>query len=85
MLISRDFRNPTIQIAFEIFWSCIEGVGVECMNALANQDYVWAIKNLFEKVVNEGYKLDDKCLRNELLILINYMLSLSGIIDLYLK
>lgn len=37
MLISRDFRNPTIQIAFEIFWSCIEGVGVECLSALANQ------------------------------------------------
>ncbi len=29
----------------------------------------------FERVLKEGYKLDDKCLRNELCILINYVVT----------
>ncbi len=29
----------------------------------------------FERVLREGYKLDDKCLRNELCILINYVVT----------
>lgn len=29
----------------------------------------------FERVLKEGYKLDDKCLRNELCILINYIVT----------
>lgn len=34
---------------------------------------VVALRKPFEKVIQKGYKLDDKCLRNELAILINYV------------
>ena len=34
-----------------------------------------SLKKPFERVLNEGYKLDDKCLRNEICILINYIVT----------
>jgi len=34
-----------------------------------------SLKVLFEDIMQTGYKLDDKCLRNELLILINYLMA----------
>ena len=64
MFIEKDFRNPAIQIGFEIFWLTIEGVGVECLGSLVSQENIWAIHSLFVAVIKEGYKLDDKCLRN---------------------
>jgi len=33
------------------------------------------LRRPFERVLREGYKLDDKCLRNELSILINYVVT----------
>lgn len=34
-----------------------------------------SLRRPFERVLKEGYKLDDKCLRNELCILINYVVT----------
>ena len=31
------------------------------------------IKVFFEKIMKHGYRLEDKCLRNEILILVNYL------------
>jgi len=36
-------------------------------------EVVYALWTVFERVLEEGYKLDDKSLRNELCILINYV------------
>jgi cilia- and flagella-associated protein 69 len=36
---------------------------------------VLSLRRPFERVLKEGYKLDDKCLRNELSILINYVVT----------
>ena len=32
-----------------------------------------SLKQPFERVLKHGYKLDDKCLRNEIQIMINYI------------
>lgn len=64
MMLFDDFRNPIINVGLEIFWSSIEGVGVECLIGLLNEDYIFLLKDIFIKVIKEGYKLDDKCLRN---------------------
>ena len=37
MLSGDDFRNGLIRIGFEILWSAIEAVGVDCLIALASQ------------------------------------------------
>jgi hypothetical protein len=85
MLRFDDFRSNLVKSAFEIFWSAIEGVGVETLNELTTQDYIYSIRDIFTKIIKEGYKLEDKCLRNEILILINYILSLPSSIDLFLS
>ena len=36
-------------------------------------EVVYALRAIFERVLEEGYKLDDKALRNEICILINYV------------
>lgn len=38
-----------------------------------DSDTVLSLRRPFERVLREGYKYDDKCLRNELLVLINYI------------
>lgn len=64
MLNGEDFRSGIIRTGFEIFWSAIEGVGVWCLLALSNQAYITGLQNLLIRVIKEGYKLEDKCLRN---------------------
>lgn len=34
-----------------------------------------SLRHPFERILKEGYKLDDKCLRNEMCILINYVVT----------
>jgi hypothetical protein len=43
----------------------------------SESEVVFGLRTLFERVLEEGYKLDDKCLRNELCILINYIATCS--------
>lgn len=57
MLLGNDFRSGFIRTGFEIFWSAIEGVGVECLVALNNQAYISGIHKLLMRVIKEGYKL----------------------------
>lgn len=42
------------------------------------QESVLSLRRPFERVLKEGYKLDDKCLRNEICILINYVVTCSA-------
>jgi len=37
------------------------------------KDIILNIKIFFEKIMKHGYRLEDKCLRNEILILVNYL------------
>ena len=39
----------------------------------SESEVVYALRTVFERVLEEGYKLDDKSLWNELCILINYV------------
>ena len=41
----------------------------------SSQEIVLSLLKPFETVLIQGYKLDDKCLRNELCILINYIVT----------
>lgn len=51
MLINEDFRSGLIRTGFEIFWSAIEEVGVECLMALCSQEYVTGLQKLLIRVV----------------------------------
>ncbi|EAR84467.2 hypothetical protein TTHERM_00691650 (macronuclear) [Tetrahymena thermophila SB210] len=70
-----DFRSYIVKSCFEIIWNAIEAVGISSIQLFAAEDIITQLKRVFEDLMRNGYKLEDKCLRNELLILINYLLS----------
>ena len=84
MLSAPNYGSALIRLGFEIIWSAIEGVGGGCLEGLARQEYVDGLQGLLVTVVKEGYKLEDKCLRNEIVILVNYLLSLPEAVPLFL-
>ncbi len=56
----------------EGIWNIIEVAGDKATETMSVEEVVFALRRVFERVLREGYKLDDKHLRNELLVLINY-------------
>lgn len=76
MSSAQDFRSYFVRIAIEAIWNIIEVAGNEAVHTMANEgEIVLELRRIFERVLKEGYKLDDKCLRNELAILINYIVT----------
>ncbi len=71
---SPDFRSYIVHICIEAIWNMIEVVGQAAIESIAgDQETVLSLRRPFERVLREGYKYDDKCLRNELAVLINYI------------
>lgn len=71
-----DFRSYLVRISIEAIWNIIEVAGNEAVHTMANEgEIVLALRRIFERVLKQGYKLDDKCLRNELTILVNYIVT----------
>ena len=72
---SNDFRSYSVSIAMDAIWNLVEVVGQKAVESMAtDQSVVTALRRPFENVIKKGYKLDDKCLRNELAILMNYVI-----------
>jgi hypothetical protein len=70
-----DFRSYAVSIAMDAIWNLVEVVGQKAVESMASdQAVVVALRKPFETVIKKGYKLDDKCLRNELAILMNYVI-----------
>ncbi len=73
---SQDFRSYIVHISIEAIWNPIEVEGQRTIESVAGeQKVVLALRRPFERVLKDGYKLDDKCLRNEICILINYIVT----------
>jgi hypothetical protein len=71
---SPDFRSYAVSIAIDAIWNLVEVVGQKAIQSMSSDSVV--VTNLlkpFEVVIQKGYKLEDKCLRNELAIMINYI------------
>lgn len=73
---TKDFRSYVVSIAIEALWNLIEVGGKEAIYQLAiYPEIVPSLKQPFEMVLRRGYKKDDKCLRNEICVLLNYVVS----------
>jgi len=71
---SKDFRSYSVSIAMDSIWNLVEVAGQPAIDGLAaDQTIITNLRRPFETVIKKGYKLDDKCLRNELAILLNYI------------
>lgn len=71
----QDFRSYIVKSCFEIIWNAIEAVGISSIKLFATEDIISQLKRVFENIMKNGYKLEDKCLRNEVTILINYLMA----------
>jgi hypothetical protein len=80
-----EFRSYPIRLCFEIIWNSIETLGREAVENIATEDIVFALRELFLDIMKKGYKLEDKCLRNEMLILINYIFTFEEMIPFMIE
>jgi hypothetical protein len=73
---TKDFRSYIVSLAIEVLWNLIEVGGKPAIHQLAiHPEVIPSLKAPFEMVLRQGYKKDDKCLRNEICVLINYVVS----------
>lgn len=76
-ILAEITNTQSVQVlaCIEAIWNILEVGGKEVVDAMALEEIAIGLKKIFEKSISEGYKLDDKWLRNELCILINYALN----------
>jgi cilia- and flagella-associated protein 69 len=73
---SKDFRSYVVSLAIEALWNLIEVGGSVAISHLASYpEAIPSLKSQFDKVMLKGHKKDDKCLRNELCVLMNFIVS----------
>jgi hypothetical protein len=73
---SKDFRSYVVSLAIEALWNLIEVGGQVAIEALASYpEAIPSLKNQFAQVMSKGYKKDDKCLRNEICVLMNFIVG----------
>ena len=71
-----DFSSYVVSLAIEALWNLIEVGGKDAIEQLAiHPEVVPSLVAPFELVLRQGYKKDDKCLRNEICVLLNYIVS----------
>ena len=58
-----DFRSYIVKQSFEIIWNSIEAVGISAIKLFAVEDIIFYIKKLFENIMKNGYKLEDKVIQ----------------------
>jgi hypothetical protein len=74
---STQLRNYEVHLGFEVIWNSLSRVGRKAMRGLLNKQNILHIMKLFTNVLIKTCKLEDKCLRNELMILFCYVLDNS--------
>lgn len=71
---TKDFRSYVVSTTIEALWNLIEVVGQDAVKELAKApSVVRSLKSIFQVILEKGYKLDDKCLRNEVCVVLNYV------------
>eukprot|EP00826_Nyctotherus_ovalis_P063893 TRINITY_DN9369_c0_g1_i11.p1 TRINITY_DN9369_c0_g1~~TRINITY_DN9369_c0_g1_i11.p1 ORF type:complete len:608 (+),score=219.86 TRINITY_DN9369_c0_g1_i11:633-2456(+) len=76
-ILSEAENSQAIQVlaCIEAIWNILEVGGKEVVDAMALEEIAIGLKKIFVKVIKQGFKMEDKWLRNELCILINYTLN----------
>lgn len=73
---TKDFRSYVVSQTIEALWNLIEVVGQDAVRELARHPQVVpSLKQIFQVILEKGYKLDDKCLRNEVCVVLNYVVQ----------
>lgn len=70
-----NFRDPLVNICIECIWNILEQSGEESIRSLAREELLLSLRWTLQKTISEGYKLTDRKLRNELMILITSVVA----------
>jgi cilia- and flagella-associated protein 69 len=70
-----SFRDPLVNICIECIWNILEQSGEESIRSLAREELLLSLRWTLQKVIREGYKLTDRKLRNEIMILITSVVA----------
>lgn len=66
-----NFRKPYVKNAISAVWDIIENGGKEAVESLVEEEMINTFRSILENVIQNGFKLEDKGMRNELCILVN--------------
>lgn len=80
-----DFKKYISRLSFEILWNYIYFLGKEAIKTIETEFTLLIVKEMLCSVIYHGYKLEDKIIRNELLVLINYLLNSKEVLNSVLK
>lgn len=70
-----NFRDPLVNICIECIWNILEQSEDSSIKSLDREDLLLSLRWTLQKVIADGYKLTDRKLRNELMILITSIVA----------
>ena len=74
-LLQKDFRSLLIICCIEAIWNVLENGGPHFCKKMAYEEIVNLLYNTFNNVIKNCFRLDDRNIRNDICILINYVVS----------
>ena len=72
---SNDFRNLLVRCCIETIWNILENGGQNACKMMAYEEIVNQLFYTFNHVIKNCFRLDDRNTRNDICILINYVVS----------
>ena len=72
---SKDFRSLLVRCCIEAIWNVLENGGPHACKMMAYEEIVNSLYYTFNNVIKNCFRLDDRNIRNDICILINYVVS----------
>ena len=72
---SKDFRSLLVRCCIEAIWNVLENGGPGACRMMAFEEIVNSLYYTFNNVIKNCFRLDDRNIRNDICILINYVVS----------
>jgi hypothetical protein len=72
---TNDFRNLLVRVCIEAIWNILENGGKRACRMMAFEEIVNSLFLTFSNVIKNCFRLEDRNIRNDICILINYVVS----------
>ena len=72
---SKDFRSLLVRCCIEAIWNVLENGGPNACKMMAYEEIVNSLYYTFNNTIKNCFRLDDRNIRNDICILINYVVS----------
>lgn len=70
-----DFRSLLVRVCIEAIWNILENGGRRACRMMAFEEIVNSLFHTFNTVIKNCFRLEDRNIRNDICILINYVVS----------